>query len=76
MPKQTLGKYGFMYGKVDVVKEGERFFCRVCRRLMRTGEQYEEKAQPKSFRREVELVRVHFPKCPESIGQNRQNDQR
>jgi len=64
MPIDGLGKYGFMYGKVDVVKEGERFFCRACQRLMRSGEQYEEKAQPKAFRRETDLVRTHFPKCP------------
>jgi len=65
MAKQTLGKYGFFAGKIDVVKEGERFFCRVCRRLMLPGEQYELKAQPKAFRREIDSVRTHFPKCPE-----------
>lgn len=65
MPKQGLGKYGFFCGKVDVAKEGERKFCRACRHLIRPGEQYEEKEQPKPFRRQMDLVVAHFPKCPE-----------
>ena len=65
MAKQTLGKYGFFAGKIDVVKEGERIFCRACRRLIRPGEQYEEKQQPKAFRRQMDWVTTHFPKCPE-----------
>lgn len=60
--KQTREQ--FLASRIAKVKEGERIFCRACRRLIRPGEQYEEKETPKPFRRATEWVTTHYPQCP------------
>ena len=53
----------FLARKVKTVGEGDRIFCRACRRLIRPGEQYEEKETPKPFRRMTDWVTTHYPNC-------------
>lgn len=59
--KQT--RASFLTSNIKVAEEGERIFCRACRRLIRPGEQYEEKETPKPFRRVTDWVTTHYPNC-------------
>ena len=57
----------FLIDQIGVVKQGERLFCRACRKLMREGSVYRCKQEPKPFRREHDFVYTHHPKCPRVI---------
>ncbi|HUW46152.1 MAG TPA: hypothetical protein VMW50_10215 [Dehalococcoidia bacterium] len=54
----------FLIDKVGIIKAGERHFCRVCRKLLREGEQYRVQEEPKPFRRETDYIYTHYPNCP------------
>jgi len=56
----------FLVHDIGVIKADERHFCRVCRKLLREGEQYEMKERPKPFRRMTDYIYMHYPYCPKS----------
>jgi hypothetical protein len=60
---------GFFVDEIGVIKAGERHFCRICRKMLREGEQYRVQERPMPFRRQMEWAYTHHPNCPKSGGE-------
>ena len=49
--------------RIGITEDEEKYFCYKCRKLIRTGEKYEQYSSPMPLRREIKYSRKHYPKC-------------
>ncbi len=61
------------YEEVKIMTPNDgRHFCCWCNKLIRCGEQFKHKTEPKPFRRAYRHIYLHYPDCP-SVAEKRLN---